>query len=702
MSSGLAFNLVAFLTVVIFFLMSRGYHHRLTHKIPERIYKKKKEINTKEKNVSKLYEVISKQAILQKELEQIEDIFMYEYYIQTDEAYEDLLANNKEFRIKYAHYFAKLEEHKQIIKERVILERGFFNIKKGVYIGIGVDLLNIQSKEQEPTYIPWSDWENHAGVLGTTRYGKTYFLALIAYQMLLKGWDIILLDPKGGKRQELLSWMVEFSMLTNRSEDLVFINPGYINKSTLVNPIFGMGNSEIASVATLLSSGDGAAVKDDFFPSITWIATMGICTVFEYLEYVFDYDGTKTKQAIKDEMVRYHKIMNMQGLDLESYDQDTKVASPDASYRFGTIRETPEKISNNYIPFSRTLMTFAELSHYSNHENLKELYSILINTRMPDKGHFSDQRRYQKMIKARKEAIILLKTISELGEFYLKISMSIVALYGKLSTGEIGELFCTVRVNPLINRIRNEERGLIAIIQPAPLRFQINSDMMNKVLIKMFASIFGEVSLTGRGFKRRIGLLIDEAKIALFNGIEEIYNKAGGMGMTITIFMQSEQDAILKVGETAAKIISDNTNTHVYLKVNNVDSKENIVRSFGTRRKYTRTIMGQENLSRQTVLAEDEYMLNTNTIDKLGKGQAYVSSYGKKYLVQFPFMAPPAGEIIMPELEEEALMRDMVRDDNFIYTNISTNVEGFEKEKAFIVSFAKSYEKKMETEKVAS
>lgn len=614
---------------------------------------------SKEERISALRSVIAIQASIEKKIDEKEEELSYSYNIKTDQEYEDFI-NDEEIKKKEPEYHEMLLEYKILIKKRVLIEKDFFNIRKGVYLGIGVDLENIDlTMPMQITYIPWQHWENHAEVMGTTRYGKTYLLALIAYQMILKGWDIVLIDPKGGKKQELLSWMIQFAMECGREEDVFFFNPAYTKVCTLLNPLFGMSNSEIASVVSLLSEGDGEK-KDDFFSSISFVVVLGITTALEYLQMTFDPTGEKTRELEKEELMRYYDLTEMKGSKLESFEKETKIAAPDASMRMITERTNfSTNIKRGDLTFNRTLITFRELEYYANHDNLKALHDFVQSTPPPSRDAYSEED-FRKVLSLRDEATRLLGQIAVLGEFYLKISMSLTALLAKLSTGEIGELFCTVRINPLLNRVYREDKGLIAIVQPAPLKFQKTSDMVNKVFIKMFESLFGTVSVTGRGFHRRIGFLIDEAKVALFRGIEEIYNKAGGMGMTIIAFMQSEKDRILKVGDVISEIISDNTNTKIYLKVNNFASKENIVKDFGTRRVHKRNTMGTDIGSKTMVTTEEEYLITTNSIDKLQKGQAFVSTYGKKYLVKFPFILPPEGEIVMPAIKEEGTLREMI------------------------------------------
>ncbi len=611
----------------------------------------KSKFKTKEEKTQEIYRLVAARTKLEKEIDIEEERIVFEYGLVSDADFDEFVSSG-DLKEKEPRYYDLVQSHKNLIKETIELERENFNLKKGVYLGIAVNLETINlSVPRELLYIPWSNWENHAEILGTTRYGKTYILSLIALQMILKGWDIVLMDPKGGKKQELLSWMIEFALESGREEDVLFSNPAYIKQSSPLNPLYGMSNAEIASVVSLLS--EGGESDDPFFKRITYMVALGITTSLDFLQNVFDPNGNIAKELEDIEARKYFDKMELNGFKLHKYDNETKVAFPDATERmFGQSDGEYKNILDAKYEHNRSLITFVELAHYSNYENLQALYEYVIKTPIPSRDLYPPEQ-HNKIVGLKNEAKRLLSQIVVLGDFYSKIGMSLVSILASLATGPIGELFCNVRINPMLNRLTRKDKGLIAIIQPAPLKYQFVAEMVSKVYVKMFESFFGTVSVSGRGSERRIALIIDESKIAHFRGFEELYNKAGGMGMTIVTLMQSEQDRVLKVGEITAKIISDNINIKIALKINNLESKESIVGDFGTRQVHKKVIMGTESGARTTVMTETQQLIDTNAIDKLQKGQAFVSFYGKKYLVKFPFIPPPEGEIIMPKLEEE-------------------------------------------------
>jgi len=69
-----------------------------------------------------------------------------------------------------------------------------------------------------------------------------------ARQIIAKGWDVIILDPKGGEGQEILTEVIEATLNSNRAEDFKFLSPAFPRESEYVNLMYGMADDEAASM----------------------------------------------------------------------------------------------------------------------------------------------------------------------------------------------------------------------------------------------------------------------------------------------------------------------------------------------------------------------------------------------------------------------------------------------------------------------
>jgi len=260
------------------------------------------------------------------------------------------------------------------------------------------------------------------------------------------------------------------------------------------------------------------------------------------------------------------------------------------------------------------------------------------------------------------------------GDKYNAVGDTFSVFMGQLAFGSIGKILTSTRINPLRFKLRKE--SVLVLLEPAPLRFEAVSEMMVKVFIRMFISIFGEIGATGRKMKTRVAFLIDEAKPMVFPGIEELYNKARSLGMTIGAFYQSKSDAKLKLGEVLADIIDDNTATQIFMKQVSSSSQAEVAGSLGTIKVPVNVHMASVDGSdgRSTVIFEDRELAQANHIDKLQIGEAYIRHYGKKYFVKFPFQSDPNVpiDIEMPELESEALFNELDRIDKILKDEVKS------------------------------
>lgn len=231
----------------------------------------------------------------------------------------------------------------------------------------------------------------------------------------------------------------------------------------------------------------------------------------------------------------------------------------------------------------------------------------------------------------------------------------------------------TVRINPIVNRLFRENKGLICVVQPAPLKFQKVSEMVIKIIIKMFESVFGLIGSTGRGMKRRIGLIIDEAKTAMYPGIEELYNKAAQLGMTIGAYTQSRGDIEYKLGPALAEVVEDCVNTLFYLRTNSKNARDYMADNFGTVRKHSYNYSSQTTVTdgRFVIETNDENLVTPNHLKELDIGNGFVIHAKEKYRVEFPFQDEPNGIIEMPRLKEEDMIEGLTKLEELIEREIS-------------------------------
>lgn|GEM_PF-3481216 len=543
----------------------------------------------------------------------------------------------------------ELQKRKLFVETKLdFCEKTMFKIDKGLYFGIAYDMADGNS-EAQPLIAKWSNLNNHVGVKGTTRVGKTVNMQSHIEQCIAKGMDVIVIDPKGGPKQDILSSVSESCYKAKRSEDFLYFSPAFPSISQRINVCYGLTNIE-------LTGGIIESIKtptmDTFYLETAEEILMAITSSFEYLQEVSDPTGKITRLLEQKEMKKYYAFLNNKQKEeydfVDSYDINEDLIE---DYERNVFDEQL-LLEFEENGFNRSLITFRELEYYSHYKTLRSL-KTLVGVVEIDKSI-----KYRKDVKGlRRDAIILLSSaLSTEEKHFAKVSKTLTNRMTALSVGPIGELLCGVRINPLMNRLLRKDKGVVAVIQPFPMKFKKASDVFNKMILGMLDAMMGSVGAEGRALPRRIAIFIDEAGSIAYPGIENFFNRAGGLGITVFVYTQTEEDYKEAVGETLANVILDNVNTTITMKLNALESRVKAAEEIGSFKRMKTMAMistGAGSEGRYTTDVEEAYICEPNDIKALPVGEGIVMHDGKSYYVEFPFRKPPVAAIKMPSLESE-------------------------------------------------
>lgn len=615
---------------------------------------------------------------ISKWFEKKEDREEFDEYLDIRKKYKSLEKKLKKENLKKNNISEKekqslKKEKKKIFKVLCEQELKLVDVSKGIFWGVGVDLKTLE--DIVPVYQEWKKLHNHYFVYGTSQVGKSRALANHARQMILNNWNLIVVDPKGGENQEILSWIVEFAGEALRPEDLFYIAPVYSDFTDCINPVYSLGNEEIASMVQLLCMGGASATANDFFADFSYKVVSAILYALEFLETVTDPDGEIAKERINTELINYYQMMELKSKKTAKYDKLNRIITPDVATRMNLKhlkdRDNKKLVNELDFAFDRQLVTFKELAYYSNFTNLQKLIATM--NIMPIPNNITNDVK-SRLYYLKNQSVLLMRDLEIMDKnFFEKVSTSLTTLLTQLATGKIGQLFCTVKINPLVNRLFREDKGLICVVQPAPLKFQKVSEMVLKIILKMFESVFGVIGSSGRGMTRRVGLLIDEAKSVMYPGIEELYNKSAQLGMTIGGYTQSRGDIQYKLGDKLAEVVEDCVNTTLTLRTNSSKARDYIAGSYGTQRVHSYTYAGESSLTagRMMMTSNDEDLVKAHHLKERGIGKAYYHHADKLFDIELPFQRDPYGAMVMPRLREEDMITGITKLEQFIEEEMS-------------------------------
>lgn len=136
--------------------------------------------------------------------------------------------------------------------------------------------------------VPDVNRSGHTWIFGTTRQGKTRLAENLIEDDIRKGYDVVLLDPKGDV--ELFSKIVQIAFETGRQEDLMLLNPVYPDFSIKVNPLryYAMKEELVGHVMAAIPDG-----KEPFFKNVGYEATMNVVTAVLQLAELHNNNNNK-------------------------------------------------------------------------------------------------------------------------------------------------------------------------------------------------------------------------------------------------------------------------------------------------------------------------------------------------------------------------------------------------------------------------
>ena len=540
-----------------------------------------------------------------------------------------------------------------------ITQNEMIDVKKGLYMGIGVDI-RAEEKKTTPLYLDWKSLNAHLGVQGTTRTGKTVLMLNIARQVIQKGDNLFIIDPKGGKGQEIVTTVIEEAIANDRGKEIVYISGVHESLSDRINPIYGWNNTSIASLVKKFTESPGS---DQFFSDIVYKIIFAVSSGIEAIEAIqLLYNPQYNDILLEAEIRKYKEFMLTKGLARDIFSKKKEIFNPDSiavakhkntkSYNPTTAKFSLSNSGLNKVEYvyTRKFLTFRDLYHFSTKDKIEDLYNDLKDMFVTEKGDI----RSDLPLKVKEKGIEALNLLQELFNkekaFFEKIGESLSTILVQLTTGEIGRILNDIRINPLVLKLREKDERVICIIQPFPMLQKTASDMLVKIYISMLEYLMGIVGATGEELNSRIHLMIDEAASVVYPGIDSLFNKAGGLGTSLYVFTQSFADWEKALGEVEAKIVMDNINTHFRLRMNDPSSCEIVAKEFGTIKKLESSSMLSEDNIRYVSQKTEEFLLPPEYVRRLPVGRAVAKVDDKVYIVDLPYFSGTKGSIKMPTL----------------------------------------------------
>lgn len=510
----------------------------------------------------------------------------------------------------------------------------------GLYAGLGIDIKN-PKLNTAAIYLYWANIKNHTATTGTTRVGKTYKMLSDIKQITRARENIVVFDPKEGEEEEILKTMWDCALKEHRQRDWKHISPERIDHAFMFyNFIYGLNNQEIASLMSDL-------VGDKFYKEIAYDITLTVLESYEYIERVTDPSGLKTKELLFNE-IKKARMLEKHFTTEYSYDQINNIVTPNIVEQL--FKLPYDKVKQEQVYFSRTLITLKDIAYYFNMENLESLRSIVKFVKPNSKTQ-----------EYKESALRLInKVLATDSGFMSKVSKSTDVIFTQLTTGPIGKILNTIRCNTLRDDLFNPNKSIMLLVQTSSMKYKAISSYLSKIVLKMFENIIGQVAVLDEKLYRPISVLIDEANAVLYPGIEDLFNKAGGIGLKLFVYTQSFADYILKLTKENASVVLDNINTYFMMRMNEEESIKKAAEKVGKLQRVMTSLQFSDSLMfRSGSQISEVSQIQNSDFTTFEVGHSILVHYGKLYWMQHPQITLPKIKIIMPESNSRKLRAEL-------------------------------------------
>ena len=219
----------------------------------------------------------------------------------------------------------------------------------------------------------------------------------------------------------------------------------------------------------------------------------------------------------------------------------------------------------------RPLLNFKAIKERASYPDLEKLKEALKGLNTPESGEILDA---------------LNQVLSSPMDFFAKVSSSLRTVLTALTAGSVGEIIGKAEANRFIKRLEEGKR-IILVVQTGSLLTRKTAHIVARVFLSMIQSFVGRLYASGRKVSPPMALYIDEASNVFYVGVEDLFNKAGGADVWVHAFTQSIADIAAEIGETNARKILDNTNTKLFMRVNDPKTAEYISLYSGDKRRFS-------------------------------------------------------------------------------------------------------------------
>lgn len=299
----------------------------------------------------------------------------------------------------------------------------------------------------------------------------------------------------------------------------------------------------------------------------------------------------------------------------------------------------------------QALIMLAEVAGRKPSFNLNDIKNHISHQ---DLERLKEKIDYINIPEAKQLSLDMQKILSTPADYYSKVASSLRVALTELTSGNVGKIIGKADENRFIQRLE-EGKGIIMVVQLGSLLTKRAAYTAGKVIISMIQAFVGRVYSSGRNVTPSLVLHIDEAQSVLYQGIEDLFAKAGGAGVFIHGYCQSISQLHAEVGEDRANTILDNCNTKLFMRVPDPNTASYVSEHLGEERRFSPIIsLGGALSIRET----EEVRIKNSEILNLAPRELFLITYSGTYKGKTATVSDGTLKVTFPDLAEETIVKE--------------------------------------------
>ena len=243
-------------------------------------------------------------------------------------------------------------------------------------------------------------------------------------------------------------------------------------------------------------------------------------------------------------------------------------------------QETAETIATAFFAMGKTNISIWDIYSNSSPNAMMKLLEELKSYVPRTDGEKELYRRYYTDAQLRLE-----KIVNKDANFWSKVNTSFDVSVSQVATGDVGNLMGKVRENPLFEKLMRGEPVIFFAYLGVLEKGEMRGTLISRLLSSITHQVYGIYYTRNWTMTPHIAEYWDEASNVFYEGAQDKFNKAGGVGCYLHAFTQSLADPQKVIGKELTKVLLDNVN-YVVFSIIDPETQRFFSQAFGETTRY--------------------------------------------------------------------------------------------------------------------